>query len=734
MNLLAKKLNIKIKYLSGYTWNEYMHLLQTDKLDTIINISKNKIREKTIAFTQEYYQTRNAIIINKHNTKIKNIDDLNCQTVALPKNFFIQAYISKYYPQIQQKLVKNQLEALQLVSLDKATAAIGKKAVLDYLIEKHNISGLKYISYINDTKAISNLSIGTSKKDIILRNILNKAINSVSLEEINYLKRKWFGIKIEKDKNTLTVREINYLKNKKNIKICLNPNKAPIEFIDHNKPQGISVDVMKLVAKKLDMNLDFVQTNSWSQSQQYLKDEKCDIASSMINKSINSKYIKFTKPYLHYNLVLITKDNKPFVGDIRRILKYKIALKKGDILIDILKNKYPTIKIIQTNSYEESIKMVQNSNAYFTISTINVFSYYKKRYNWQHLQIAGNIKINYDLSIAIRDDDIILYKAINGILKNIPKDVYYTINDKWSNPKIIKSIDYTLIYQLLIVSLIIFIIIFIAYQKQKKLNLEIKELNQSLSSRVKEEVKKNQIHQFLMIRQSRLAQMGELISMIAHQWRQPLNNLALILQTIELKYKNGKITQDTMKKYILNANHQIEYMSNTIDDFREFFKPEKEAQEFCINDIIKKITKIIDPTLTKYDIKLNCNISKKLYSIGYPQELGQVIINIVNNAKDALIDTNINEKLIDLDIYQQEKYIIISIKNNGGTIEKKILDKIFEPYFSTKDKKNGTGLGLYMSKIIIEEHMDGTIEVHNNNTTNIVEFRIIINAIEMGEI
>ena len=243
---------------------------------------------------------------------------------------------------------------------------------------------------------------------------------------------------------------------------------------------------------------------------------------------------------------------------------------------------------------------------------------------------------------------------------------------------------------------------------------KLKDLNISLKDTVDSEVQKNMKKDRLMMQQFRLAQVGEAISMIAHQWKQPLNTLSLITEGMYIKYTMGKLNLENMKNFREQTQRQIKQMSSTIDDFSEFFKPEKEKETFLIVEPIKHALTILEPILKKESIQIEKNIEKELHIVGYPNELAQVVINIINNAKDALVDKSDNqEKIIKINLFSKEAKVYISIEDNAAGIPSNIIEKIFDPYFSTKIEKNGTGLGLYMSKTIIEEHMQGSLSVKN---------------------
>jgi signal transduction histidine kinase len=176
----------------------------------------------------------------------------------------------------------------------------------------------------------------------------------------------------------------------------------------------------------------------------------------------------------------------------------------------------------------------------------------------------------------------------------------------------------------------------------------------------------------------------------------------------------NKLDANTMSNFRVSTKKQITQMSNTIDDFRNFFRPEKEKSIFLVDKIIESSLSISEHILQQASIKVSKNLQKEVYILGYPNELTQVLINIINNAKDALLDRPIEqERNIIIGLYIEDKKVHISIEDNAGGIADTIIDNIFNPYFSTKEEKNGTGLGLYMSKMIIEEHMQGFLDVKN---------------------
>ncbi len=216
----------------------------------------------------------------------------------------------------------------------------------------------------------------------------------------------------------------------------------------------------------------------------------------------------------------------------------------------------------------------------------------------------------------------------------------------------------------------------------------------------------------LFTHQNRLAVMGGMIGNISHQWKQPLTQLSYVLMNIELKYENDKLTKKILNKKVREANEQISYMSQTVNDFKDFFSPFKKTDDYSIEDIIHKSKRLLQASLEKNKIDVKIDIKNRFLFTGCENEIVQVLLNIINNAKDSFISNNIENRVINIITYVKSKKKIIEIINNAGNIDEKVKTKIFEPYFSTKDLSLSSGIGLYICKVIIENY-NGVIDVEN---------------------
>ncbi len=247
--------------------------------------------------------------------------------------------------------------------------------------------------------------------------------------------------------------------------------------------------------------------------------------------------------------------------------------------------------------------------------------------------------------------------------------------------------------------------------ERKRVEAQLHKLNENLARSVAEEVAKNRTKDHLLIQQSRLAAMGEMIGNIAHQWRQPLNALGLILANIRDAQSYNELSEEYLEHEVATGRRLIEKMSTTIDDFRNFFRPNREKTAFSLAQAVRDSLSIVESAFRNNNISVELHIDEDGELLGFPNEYSQVLLNILGNAKDVLHDRETPDGKVTIRIRRTGDEMQVVIADNAGGIGDDIIGKVFDPYFTTREK--GTGIGLYMSKMIIENNMNGRIEVRN---------------------
>lgn len=502
----------------------------------------------------------------------------------------------------------------------------------------------------------------------------------------------------------LTKEEKDYLEKKQKIKMCIDPNWMPFEKIDNGKHIGISSDYIKIIENKINTPIELIATKTWSESIQKAKNRECDIFSLVMTTPQREKYLNFTKPLIIAPIVLAADINAPFIDNINLIREKKLAIVKDYAYAEILQIKYPDIKFILVQNVKEGLKKVEKGEIFGFIGSLPTVAYEVQNNFLGQLKITGKFDESLNLGLASRNDEPILNTILNKAVDDISSSQKQEILNKWISINYEKDVD----YKLLTFVVIIIFILFLIYRQYL-----LKKLNKNLSKKIDLEVKKNEEKNRILIQQSRMASMGEMLENIAHQWRQPLAQVNSSVLLIDVELKKNKFENEFIENKLIEIESLTSYMSKTIDDFKNFFDPNKKKSIFKVEEAILKAKNILKGRIKESHIDLIINIEEELKIYSYLEELQQVILIILNNAIDAIILNKVLNPKILINAYSKDSKIMIFIEDNALGIEAKIIDKIFEPYFTTKQKSRGTGLGLYISKMIIEDGLNGSLDVEN---------------------
>ena len=394
---------------------------------------------------------------------------------------------------------------------------------------------------------------------------------------------------------------------------------------------------------------------------------------------------------------LVVNPNRPDLVGTLISTNYEDANGKKfreDFLRDIRIHNESFTKYAYKKPYEDDVKQ-----------KLSYFKYYEK---WNWIIAVGVYSDDIENEIAVKNRDLKV-KIKNQVVQNVVLFIMFLSIAILISIAISQKIDEVLKN----------------YENKVKSNAkELEELNESLEIKVQKEIEKNREKEQLLVQKSKFIALGEMISNIAHQWRQPLSELSSILMYIKFKQSIKALDENTMNQKLQEADKVLDFMSHTIDDFRNFFLPKKEKEELHLNKVVDVVINIVSSTLKNYDIRLEIDIDEKIVLKTYLNEYEQVLLNIINNAKDVLIEKKIENPYIKIRAQEEVNHIILTIEDNGGGVLVEPKGKIFEPYFTTKENSNGTGIGLYMSKIIVDKNMKGKLRV--KNTKDGAKFAIII--------
>jgi PAS domain S-box-containing protein len=736
-----------------------------------------------------------------------------------------------------------------------------QEELVDIILKKYNTQNKSKEALLFEAKQIEYLMlaniypVGSIDLDQV-KVISDSFAQSLKIQKKSRKELKSFIYDMGLESFNLTQKQKAYLKKKKVLKMCIDPSWMPLEKIEEGEHVGISSEYMDIIAQKLNIPIQLVITQSWTQSLQKIKNNECDFLPLAQKTPKRQEYLNFTKPYISIPLAVATKQGVPFSSSLGRLKDKSLAVVANYSLHELFKMKYPNLNLIEVDSVKDGLEYVDQEKVFGFIDNSMVINHEIQKSNMNDkVAITGQFSETFHLSIASRKDQPILNAIFEKTLLTIDNITKERILNKWNNISYQTVVDKKLIAQILFFTVILigifiywniklkeeikkkesvqkklkeseekFRVLFdiapvlldsfdengkivlwnkecekvfgwsfeelentkdtvalfypdieerqkviesfqsgeynvykqwhpitkdgrrlttnwaniklpngevfsIGYdrtqqrkdeqtikEKTKELELakeELEKLNNSLEKRVQDEIQKNTEQQVILMQQSKLAQMGEMIENIAHQWRQPLAQINSTILVIDTQLTKLGVDNENIEEKLTQIESLTSYMSKTIDDFKNFFHPDKSKQYFQIKDAVENAYDVLKGRLKILNIEIAFTIQKDLQINSYKYELQQVILTLLNNAIDAIESQKISQGKIELLAKEFQNDIIITVQDNARGIQSEIVDKVFDPYFTTKHKTQGTGLGLYMAKMIIQSGFDGSLSVVN---------------------
>ena len=597
----------------------------------------------------------------------------------------------------------------------------------DLIIEKYNTLKLTKEALLFEAKELKELSyfktskLGEITKDKMQRiydlyNVMGLTSKNINIDDFIYFDKKIENLKFTKS-------EQDYIDNKKEIKVCVVNDFMPYSDFKDGEFIGFAADYMAVIERKLGLPFFSIKTNSFTQSIEYLTTKKCDILPGLFKTKDREKLVNFTHSYYEANYVIITKNSVPFISNLNNIKNKKIAIVKDHAISSMVKNKYKDIEFIEVENIEMGLAKVKEAEVFAFIGS-NAITWYKVQTKFiDELKISGILDETSDTSMAINKEDIKLQKILNKIVLNTDDEILASLLHKSLTIHYKKEFDYEIIWKLLALLVVIIAGVLYRHRLLKKLNTELSEkvdektkelilINSELEDRIKEAVDENIKKDRILSQQSKMAAIGEMMENIAHQWRQPLSLITTGSSGLKIKKELGVLEDKFLLDTLDSIVHSATSLSSTIDDFRDFFRPTREKVLFSLSECCNKTLDLLNSKLKSKNIRIIKNI-ESIEILAFESELIQVIMSILSNSRDAFDNSSNQEKIIFIDVTKEENIILIKIKDNARGVSEDIIDKIYEPYFTTKHRAQGTGIGLYMCEEMIVKHMNGYIDSTN---------------------
>lgn len=697
-------------------------------------------------------------------------------------------------------------------------------------MKKHNIRGIKGAFAIQI--GVNELYMAARKDWPVLRDIIQKGLDSITTEERDYINNKWMKISEGKQVIKFSSNEREFIKNN-TVKCITTTTWAPFNTHDdsNTKPVGVALDYWEIITQNTGLKTECKIANSWEDVLSAIKNKEADITLSTTITKDREDYGLFSKPYASFPIAIATQNDKGYISDGSYLEGKKVAVGKGYTAHKLLKEYYPEINFVPVKGVDKALELLSKGKVDAVVDILPVLAYKMNIFGYSNLKISGTTKLNFDVRMMIANDKKELVSIVNKGIDTISNDEKKLIYNKWISIKLDKGFDYSLFWKIILVFLVI--VLFVVYKnrqlvkyqkvienKNNELELKNKDLKEaednmletlnsfqmminstlegifilqdnvcidvndvavellgydnkeqmigknafefiSIESKeiVKEKIALSEAKPYevkvmkkdgtvmdsllrgknlvlngkhirisalldmselkekeqIILEQSKMAALGEMIGNIAHQWRQPLSVISSGATGIKVQNEFGHLTYDFIDETCDLINSNAQYLSKTIDDFRDFIKGDRKKELFNLKENINSFINLVEGSIKGNYLELISDIEDDTMINGYPNELIQCFINIFNNSKDVLNDIDQDNRFIFISSFVENNKAVIVFKDNAGGIPDNVLPNIFEPYFTTKHKSKGTGLGLHMTYNLIVDGMKGTIQAKNES-------------------
>ena len=452
VQILNDRLGINMTMVPGLTWQDILDGAQQGTLDVIAPARKTPEREKYLNFSQTYIPTPLVIITRNDNSSIKSRYDIEGEKIALVRGYASHEQIAKEFPGIETFWYAKPLYALRAVSTGRADAYVGSQGTSSYLISKHAMTNLKVAAIFDDSPDGQRFAVRKDWPELV--GILDKALDTIPAGDRFKIMSKWITLGLDPAQQkyiVLTKEEKEWLAGKRNMRLGVDPAWPPFEFFDATKAYaGIASDYVQILSKRLNINMTPVAGLSWSEVMQKARDGEIDVLPCVVKTPERSKYLLFTRPYLSFPMVILTREDAPYISGVMDFKSEKIAIVKGYVTQEILGRNYPDRKFYLAKNVDEALNAVSRGKVDAFVGNLASISYATQKLGLTNLKVATTTPYKYELSFAVRKDWPELINILNKMLETISDSDSSGIHNSWINVRFERQFDWILVLEIVI--------------------------------------------------------------------------------------------------------------------------------------------------------------------------------------------------------------------------------------------------------------------------------------------
>lgn len=463
LQLTLSRLGLRREMITEPTWEEKLHMLRDGELDMMGSMAYSDERAEYLDFAGPYFSSPYVIITHRTATQLGSMEDLKGKRLAQERGYYITQRLTKEYPEIDLLLVNETSEALDAVSDGRASAYIGNRAVVAYLME-HELRGDLKVALSAPFPA-SKLHFGVRKDMPVLKNLLQRALDSLTQEEIGTILQRWVPLDDRQSLYDIPKLDLNrdereWLAEHRNIRIGIDIDWPPVEFVDESgRHNGITSEYLQIFAHQLGVEMDLPEVLPWNQMQQAIEEKRLDMLTLVMKTEDRSAYMNFTKPYLDLPVVVFTQSDIAHLEGLDGLLGKKLALVKGYAVSEFIARDYPEIERVLLDNAADALKAVSVGKVDAFIGSLTVGTHLIAREGLTNLQVTASTPYTYQLAIGVRKDWPELIQILNKAIDSIPETRRSAIFRRWLSIKYAHQVDYSLVWQVLAGSLFVLLLL-----------------------------------------------------------------------------------------------------------------------------------------------------------------------------------------------------------------------------------------------------------------------------------
>lgn len=726
---IANNLDIRFEQRYFPDAEQLASALASGAADLVQLASIHDDRLKDVRFTSPVIRSQQVILGREPSDRLRSLEDYNGRTVGI-SDYLYSEQLFDYYPKVDFELFDDVERGMQALKYRRVDAFVTNLEVAEYALQRAEYSELHQVGRVGIPSLETLFGIGVNKNNLRLIGVLQKSLDALSQEQMAVIHSKWLGNQQGRTIAAgvrLTPEERQFLQQNNSLRMCVTPGYMPSEDISSTGQHiGVVADYMRLIALRLGVKLQLVQSQDWAETIEFAQTRQCDFIPNITDLPARRTFLDFTRSYLDHPTVLVTRDDEVVIASLESVIDQPISIVKSSAKIDILARDFPDKSFQHVDTPEEGLRRVSSGEHFGHMASMINATYLINKTRLTNLKVSGQTPYVERISIGTRNDQPLLNSIFDKAIATITDQEHQEIFSRWNRVRVESEVDYTLMWQVVGGGSFVLLLIVAWNRKLAALNTRLAEAHTEL---------KNTQQQLLM--QEKMASLGTLTSGVAHEINNPANftyaSVHLINEELDRVYAflrelaGGDQADDVimdaiqekfakLHKHADTASEGTRRIKNIVKDLRTFTRLEEgEKSRVPIGDVIQSTVHLVR---TKHrDIYFNTKLAANPECECFPSKLGQVFMNILVNACDAIHERKADEEALEGEIVIRTRHddnmVVIEFEDNGCGMTAETKDKLFEPFYTTKDVGTGTGLGMAISFGVIQDHGGGISVVSN---------------------